>query len=144
MRQSAVYSYEELAELKRPELSKRAKLLKITSLSGRNEDLIERMINKSKTVRCTWDNEGNLIAPVETHTESGVRKHPALGEWKDYIVEAREQELKSETFANNHFSARIKMGEKVNIPEGFAKFIRTSCYSLEHFYDETKIDPATG
>ncbi len=141
---SAIYSYEELSELKRPELNKRAKLLRINDLKGKNEDLIERMIIKSKTVRCTWNEDGNLLAPVEEAVADGVRKHPVLGEWRKYIVEAREQDLKDETFANNDFSARIVMGQEVMLPMGFAKFIRTACYSLEHYYDETKIDPATG
>lgn len=143
-RDNAVYTYEELSMLKRPELNKRAKLLKLNDLRGKNEDLVERMIIKSKTVRCTWNEEGNLVAPVEAQVSNGVRTHPVLGEWKKFVVEARESELKDETFANNDFSARIIMGEEVMLPVGFAKFIRTSCYSTEHYYDENKIDPATG
>jgi len=144
-RESAIYSYEELQEKKRPELNKLAKLLSLNDLRGKNEDLIERMIIKTKTVRCSWDSDGNLVAPKETVVQDdGKRMHPALGEWKKYIVEARDQTVQDETFANNHFAARIKMNEVVTIPEGFAKFIQNACYSLEHYYDEGKIDPATG
>jgi hypothetical protein len=145
MNQSAVYTYEELAELKRPELNKRAKLLLINDLKGKNDDLIERIITKTKTVRCSWDTEGNLVAPKETVVQdNGVRRHPVLGEYHKYIVEARESELNDETFANNHYAARIKMGEPVIIPDGFANFIANACYSFEHYYDENKLDPTTG
>ena len=142
---AALYTYEELGMLKRPELNKLAKLLKLSDLRGNNEDLIERMIIKTKTVRCTWDTDGNLVAPHEEviHT-NGSRRHPVMGEWKNYIIEARDSTLTDETFANNDFSARIQMNQVVNIPEGFAKFIQNSCYSLEHYYDESKIDPVTG
>jgi len=144
MKNSAVYSYEELSELKRQDLNKRAKLVRVNDLKGKNEDLIERIITKTKTVRCTWNEDGNLVAPQEQEIHKGVRTHPVLGEWKNYIVEARDIDLKDETFANNDFAARIKMGETVSLPVGFAKFIRTACYTLEHYYDETKRDPATG
>ena len=144
--ETANYTYEELSDKKRPDLNKLARKLKVQDLRGKNEDLIERMINKTKTVRCTWDSDGDLIAPHEAMAQEGAgkRMHPVLGEWKTYVIEAREHELVDETFANNHFSARIKMGEEVTIPEGFAKFIANSCYSFEHYYDETKMDPATG
>ena len=142
---SALYTYEELDSKPRPELNKLARKLKIDSLKGKNTDIIERMILKSKTVRCTWDEEGDLVAPLEeAKTVGGVRKHPVLGQWKMYVVEARESELKDEQFANNDFAARIQMGKEVSLPESFAKFIANSCYSFVHFYDETKIDPETG
>ena len=143
-RDSATYSYEELSDKKRPELNKLAKKLKLNDLRGKNEDLIERIILKTKTVRCTWDSDGDLVAPQEAEVQNGKRTHPVLGEWKKYVVEARDIDLKDETFANNDFAARIKMGETVSLPVGFAKFIRTACYTLEHYYDETKRDPATG
>lgn len=141
---SATYTYEELSVLKRNELNQRAKKLLINSLKGKNEELIERIINKTKMVRCTWDNMGHLIAPKETVVADGKRIHPVLGEWKKYIVEARDPDLKDETFANNDYAARIVMGQEVALPEQFAKFINNSCYSLEHYYDETKRDPETG
>jgi len=142
---SAVYSYEELGEFKRPDLNRLAKKLKIHDLKGKNEDIIERMINKTKIVRCTWDTEGDLVAPAEVDVvENGKRNHPVLGEWKTYVIEARDTTVLDETFANNHFAARIEMNKPVNLPEQFAKFIQNSCYSLEHYYDENRIDPATG
>jgi len=142
--ETANYSYEELSDKKRPELNKLAKKLKLHDLRGKNEDIVERMINKTKTVRCSWDSDGDLVAPQEAEVQNGKRIHPVLGEWRKYIVEAREAELKDETFANNDFSARITMGKEVMLPMGFAKFIRTACYTTEHYYDEAKIDPATG
>jgi len=143
---SANYSYEELSDHKRPRLNQIAKKLKIHDLKGKNEEIIERIVNKTKMVRCTWDKEGDLVAPVEqvTVTSDGKRRHPVLGEWKKYVVEAREHELQDETFANNHFAARIQMGKEIMLPEGFAKFIANSCYSIEHYFDETKMDPTTG
>lgn len=144
MNKSALYTYEELQELKRPELNRLAKKLGINDLKGKNDDIIERMINRTKTVRCTWDSEGDLVAPKETKPVESKRVHPVLGEWNKYIIEARDNTITDETFANNHFSARIKMNEEVNIPTMFADFISNSCYSLEHYYDETKINPETG
>ena len=144
---SAIYSIEELSELKRPELNKLAKKLKLEDLRGKNEDLVSRMVIKTKSVRCLWDSDGDLVAPAETASAvqgDGKRRHPVLGEWKKYVVEAREHELVDETFANNDFAARIQMGKEVMLPEGFAKFIATSCYSIEHYYDDTKIDPVSG
>jgi len=145
MNKSAVYTFEELENKKRPELNKLSKLLGIRELSGRNVDLIEKMITKTKTVRCTWNDEGNLVAPKETIIQAdGKRIHPVLGEWKKYIVRARESELIDETFANNHFAARIVMNQEVMLPSGFAKFIANACTTREHYYDESKFDPTTG
>jgi hypothetical protein len=142
---SAIYTVQELGNLKRPDLNRIARKLKIKEVTGKNEDLISRIVQRSMSVRCTWDEDGELVAPEEfVNASTGVRTHPVLGEWKYYIVEAREQDVIDETFANNHFSARIKMGEKIAMPKGFADFISNSCYTMEHYYDEQKIDPETG
>ncbi len=162
---SAVYTVEELNEVKRPRLNELARKINVGDLRGTNKALVERMILRTKTVRCTWDGAGDLIAPpdevttptmveeVKAPTEAPKatvakvntkRIHPVLGEWNKYIIEAREVELKDETFANNHFAARIQMGVEVMLPDAFANFVATSCYSIEHYYDETRMDPTTG
>jgi hypothetical protein len=145
MNQSAVYTVEELNNLTRPQLNIKAKKLNLANRAGKNSDLIDKMIAKTKTVRCSWDTDGDLVAPKETIVQdNGKRIHPVLGEYKKYIIDARESELKDETFANSHYAARIEMGKIVEIPEGFAKFIANSCYTMEHYYDENKYDPTTG
>ena len=141
---AAVYTELELSEHKRPQLNKLAKKLGITSLAGKNEDLIERMVTKSKSVRCTWDNDGDLVAPKSVEVVNGKRTHPVMGEYKEVIIRARKEDIVDEQFNNGHYAARIIMGEPVKLPEGFIKFITTACVSIDHYYDENKINPETG
>ena len=136
------YTEEDLKDLKRPELNRLAKKIGINDLRGKNVDFIAKMIDKTETSTCEYDDMGELIA-IEA-VQKNVRTHPVLGEYVRAIVTARDHDTKVEVFANNHYQARIRMGDEVIIPKGFIKFINTSCHSLEHYYDETKFNSETG
>jgi len=138
------YTHSNLSELKRPELSKLAKGLKINDLSGKNADLIERIVFTSETVETDLDELGNIVAVNEPISTPKVRTHPALGKYVKVSVQARERDVLDEHFMNNDYACRIKMDTPIEIPEGFVKFIQTACYSIEHFYDENAFNPETG
>jgi len=136
------YTMSDISELKRPDLTRLAKKLGINNLKGKNEDLIDRIISTSEQVNCEYDEDGELALIGEPIKR--VRKHPVLGEYVKVIVTPRDPEIKEETFANNDYQCRVIMGQEVEMPEGFMKFINTACYSVEHFYDENKYNAETG
>ena len=115
----------------------------MNSLKGRNEDMIERMIEQSETNECEFDEMGELSV-IKAKKADNVRRHPVLGEYVMVEVTPRDPEIRSEFFGNNDYQATIRMNTPVRIPVGFVKFINKSCYSIEHYYDETKMDPTSG
>ncbi len=142
VRESAVYTHNELDGIKRPELSRIAKLLKVNDLSGKNEAIIERIVMATKTNRCTINENGDIVAPNKVETREKI--HPTAGEYGKYIITARDETVTREAFQNNSYKMTIKMGEEVRIPVSFADFIANSCYSVKSKWDKSKIDPETG
>ena len=136
------YKLDDLSGLKRPELTRLAKKLGINDLKGKNETLIERMITTSETTRCEYDDMGELQA-IQT-AEERVKRHPVLGEYVKAVITPRDSEVKREFFANNDYQCNAPMNQEIVIPVEFIKFINTSCYELEHHYDEHKMNPETG
>ena len=139
---NAAYKHDDLSGLKRPELNRLAKKLGLNDLRGKNDSIIDRMVNASETQTCEFDEMGELVA-VQAVAKN-VRRHPVLGEYVKAVVNPRDSEIKEEFFANNHYQCRIRMGEEVFIPVDFIKFINKSCHSVEHYYDERKYNPETG
>ncbi len=142
MRESAVYSYDELEGTKRPELNRIAKLLKVNDLSGKNEAIIERIVIATKTQRCIINANGDLVAP--SSTEANKRVHPTAGEYGKFIVTPRDESITREAFQNNQYKMTVKMGEEANMPVSFANFIANSCYEMKSKWDSNKLDPNTG
>jgi len=138
----AAYTKQELQDLKRPEINRLAKKIGINNLRGKNTDMIDRMIDVCETKECEYDDMGEIIA-IDKIVQN-TRTHPVLGEYVKIVVNARDNELREEFFANSHYSCRIRMGDEVMIPIGMMKFINNSCHTLEHYYDDKKYNPETG
>ena len=136
------YTAEDLKDIKRSELNRLAKKIGINNLRGKNEEMIERMVSKSETENCEYDEMGELSF-VQTSTER-AKIHPVLGEYVTVVITSRDPEVKREFFANNDYQCNAPMDREIVIPEKFIKFINSSCYSIEHYYDELAIDPETG
>ena len=143
MRDQPVYTTEHLSGLKRPEMNRLAKKIGINNLKGKNDDMIIRMIEQSEINECEFDEMGELSL-VRVAKTNNVRRHPVLGEYVNVTVTPRDPEIKQEFFGNNDYQCTIRMNEPVRIPTGFVTFINSACYSIEHYYDETKMDPASG
>ena len=139
---NVAYKYDDLSGLKRPELNRLAKKLGINDLKGKNEDMIERMINTSESSNCQYDDMGELQAQ-QTVAER-TRRHPVLGEYVKAVITPRDQEVEREFFANNDYQCNAPMNREVVIPIDFIKFINKSCYEIENYYDEHRINPETG
>ena len=139
---NSAYKLDDLSGLKRPELTRLAKKLGVNVLSGKNEDLIERMINKSEEVNCEYDDMGELQAVQSV--QDRVKRHPVLGEYVKAVITPRDSEVKREFFANNDYQCNAPMNTEITIPVDFIKFINKSCYEIEHTYDEHRINPETG
>ncbi len=138
----AAYTLDDLKDIKRPELNRLAKKIGINDLRGKNADFIQRMIDVSETKECEYDDTGELISLDKVIDNKRI--HPVLGEYVKCIVNARDNELREEFFANSHYSCRIRMGDEIMIPMGMMKFINSSCHTLEHYYDDKKFNPETG
>ncbi len=136
------YALNDLEGIKRPELNRLAKKIGINDLRGKNDAFIQRMIDVSETKECEYDDAGELIALDKI--VDNTRVHPVLGKYIKCVVNARDAEIKENFFANSHYSARIRMGDEIVIPEGMMKFINTSCYTVEHYYDDSRFNPETG
>jgi len=137
-----MYVKEDLEGRKRPELNRLAKKVGVNNLAGKNETMIERIIEHTETNECRWDEDGELVA-VNT-VESLAKVHPVLGEYVKCTVTPRDMEIKKEYFANTHYMCTIVMNEVVSIPRGMVDFINKSVHSIEHYYDEFAFNPETG
>jgi len=136
------YKAEDLQGIKRSELNRLAKKIGINNLRGKNEEIIQRMVDKSETEECEYDEMGELS--FVQSTEERAKVHPVLGKYVTVIITARDNEVKREFFANNDYQCNAPMNREVVIPEGFIKHINTACYSVEHYYDADAINPETG
>ena len=138
----AAYKAEDLQDIKRTELNRLAKKIGINNLRGENEEMIQRMVDKSETESCEYDEMGELSF-VQTQEER-KKIHPVLGEYVTAVITPRDNETKREFFANNDYQCNAPMNREIVIPEQFIKFINSSCYEVEHYYDEDAINPETG
>ncbi len=143
MEDQPIYRYDDLSGLKRPELNRLAKKVGVNDFKGKNDAVIERMIKQSEINECEFDEMGELSIK-NVPKRDNKRRHPVLGEYIPVQVSSRDPDIKQEFFGNNDYQATIQMNNTVIIPKGFVKFIRTACHSLEHYFDDTKINPATG
>jgi len=69
----------------------------------------------------------------------GKRVHPQLGEYMDVVVHARDPKEGSIFASINLYTVEFQPEEKISLPIGMIKYLKTNCTTVEHYYDANAI-----